>query len=185
MLMMAGRIVGAAISPIFLAHAPLGLLVLSPVIAHLVVVAALSEPIPYYTIAVLISIAHCGLGFFLGRLQGPRLVDFLVRKKFASEAKLQRLLAPLRVSAPLLVFLIPGPIVCALAGASTASSRTFIPALVASQILWVGLCRWLGQTLLGGIAAMRAGLARYAIPLTIATVLIAFLIRFLRQRRVS
>lgn len=184
-LMMAGRIAGAAISPLFLAHAPLGLLVLSPVIAHLVVVAALSEPVPYFSIAVLVSIAHCGLGFFLGRLQGPRIVDFLVRKKIASEAKLQRLLSPLRVSAPLLVFLIPGPIVCALAGASTAPSRTFLPALIASQIVWVGLCRLLGQKLLGGIATMREGLIRHAIPLTVVTVLIVILVRFVRQRRAS
>lgn len=182
-LMMAGRIVGAAISPLFLAHGPLGLLVLSPVIAHLVLVAALSEPVPYFSIAVVISIAHCLLGFVLGRLQGPLLVDFLVRKELASEAKLQRLLSPLRVSAPLLVFLIPGPIVCALAGASAAPSRTFVPALIASQFVWVGLCRLLGQKLLGGIAALRAGLVQYAIPLTIVTVLIVISLRFLRYRK--
>jgi len=182
-LMMAGRIVGAATSPIFLAHAPLGLLVLSPVIGHLVVVAALAEPIPYFSIAVLISIAHCGLGFVLGCLQGPKLIDFLVRKKLASESKLQRLLTPVRVSAPLLVFLIPGPIVCALAGASAASRRTFIPALIASQILWVELCRRLGQSLLASIATMRAELAHNVIPITAVTVLIVVLVRFVRHRR--
>jgi membrane protein DedA with SNARE-associated domain len=181
--MMAGRIVGAAISPIFLAHAPLGLLVLSPVIGHLVVVAALAEPIPYFSIAVLVSILHCGLGFVLGDLLGPRLVDFLVRKNLASEAKLQRLLTPLRLSAPLLVFLIPGPIVCALAGASAASRRSFIPAMIASQIVWVELCRRLGQSLLGGIATMRAELARNVIPVTVATVLIVIFVRFVRLRR--
>jgi len=182
-LMMAGRIVGAAISPLLLAHAPLALLVISPVIAHLVVVAALSEAPAYYTIAVPVSIVQCALGFYLGRLQGPRIVEFLVRKGIASENKLQRLLAPLRVSAPLLVFVVPGPIVCALAGASAVSRKTFLPALVGSQILWAVLCRFFGQALLGGIAEMRHWLARYALPATAVTVLIVLFIRFRRSRR--
>jgi membrane protein DedA with SNARE-associated domain len=182
-LMMAGRIIGAAISPLLLAHAPLALLLISPVIAHLVVVAALTEPIAYFAIAVPVAISQCALAFYLGRLQGPQIIDFLARKNLASEAKLQRLLSPLRVSAPLLVFLVPGPIVCALAGASAAQRRTFLPALVASQVVWIGLCRWLGQTVLGGIAAMRQGLVRHAIPLTVATVLIVILVRFVRLKK--
>ena len=182
-LMMAGRIAGAAISPLLLAHAPLALLVISPVIAHLVLVAALSDPSSYYAITVPVSIAQCALGFYLGRLQGPRIVEFLVRRGIATENKLQRLLAPLRVSAPLLIFVIPGPIVCALAGASAVSRRAFLPALVGSQILWAVLCRLFGRALLGGIAEMRLWLAQYALPATVVTVLIVLLIRFRRSRR--
>ncbi len=182
-LMMAGRIVGAAISPLFLAHAPLVLLVISPVIAHLVIVAALSPAAAYYAIAIPVAIAQCSLGFFLGRLQGPLVVEFLVRKGIATEGKLQRLLAPLRVSAPLLVFVVPGPIVCALAGASAVPRKTFLPALVASQILWIVLCRLSGQALLGSISALREGLVRYAIPLTVVTLLIVLILRFGRSMR--
>jgi membrane protein DedA with SNARE-associated domain len=177
-LMMAGRIVGAAISPLLLAHAPLALLVISPVIAHLVIVAALSEPAPYYAIAIPMTIAQCSLGFFLGRLQGPLVVEFLVRKGISSESKLQRLLTPLRVSAPLLVFIIPGPIVCALAGASAVPRKTFLPALVGAQLVWILLCRLFGQALLGSISAMREAIVRHAIPLTIVTLLIVLAVRF-------
>jgi membrane protein DedA with SNARE-associated domain len=182
-LMMGGRIVGAALSPMFLAHAPLALLVLSPVIGHLVIVAALSEPIAYYSISLTISIIHCMLGFLLGRMQGPWVIQFLVRRGIATESRLQRLLAPLRVSAPLLVFAIPGPIVCALAGASAVSRRAFLPALVGSQVAWVILCRLSGQAMLGWIATMRAGIVRHAIPLTLATTLIVVFIHFRRSRR--
>lgn len=182
-LMMVGRIAGAAISPLLLAHAPLALLAISPVIAHMVVVAALSDALPYYLVTVPVTIFHCGLGFFLGRLQGPRVVDFLVRKNIASEAKIQRLLTPLRVSAPLLVFVVPGPLVCALAGASSVLRRTFLPALVGSQVLWAVLCRLSGQALLGGIAEMRQWFVRHALPLTAVTVAIVVLIRLLRTRR--
>lgn len=181
MVMMAGRIAGAAISPLLLAHAPLVLLVVSPVIGHLVIVSALSDAIAYYSVAIAVSMVHCGLGFFLGRLQGPRIVEFLVRKGMATEKKLDRLLAPLRVSAPLLVFVIPGPIVCALAGASAVPGRTFLPAMVASQVLWSVLCRLSGQALLGGIAEMRQWFAQHALPLTAVTVLIVVVIR-LRKR---
>jgi membrane protein DedA with SNARE-associated domain len=182
-LMMAGRIVGAGISPLLLAHAPLALVAISPVIGHLVIAAALTEAIPYYSVAVSVTVIHCGLGFFLGHLQGPRIVEFMIRKGIASEKKLQRLLAPLRVSAPLLVFLLPGPIVCALAGASAVPRRTFLPALVASQVMWAVLCRLSGQALLGGIATLREGLVRHAIPLTVVTVLVVLGIRFRRSRR--
>lgn len=180
--MMASRIVGAAISPMLLAHAPIALLVLSPVIGHLVIVAALTEPFAYYAPTITISIAHCLLGFFLGRMQGPMLVGFLVRRRIASENRLERLLAPLRVSAPLLVFVVPGPIVCALAGASAVPRRTFLPALVGSQILWAVMCRLSGQALLGGIASMREWIVRHAIPLTVATVLLVVFIHFRRSR---
>lgn len=182
-LMMAGRIAGAAISPLFLAHAPLALLVISPVIAHLVIVAALSTAAPYYAIAIPITIAQCILGFFLGRMQGPFIVQFLVRKGLSTEDKLQRLLAPLRVSAPLLVFAVPGPIVCALAGASAVPRRTFLPALVGSQVLWIVLCRLFGQALLGSIAAFREGIVRHAIPLTVVTLFIVIIVRFFGSRR--
>jgi membrane protein DedA with SNARE-associated domain len=182
-LMMAGRFAGAAISPVLLAHAPLALLVLSPVIAHLVIVAALSDAVSYYSVALPVAIGQCSLGFFLGRLQGPLVVEFLVRKGFAAEDKVQRLLTLLRVSAPLLVFVIPGPIVCTLAGASGVPRRTFLPALVASQVLWVALCRLFGQALLGSIAAMREGIARHVIPLTVVTVLIVLIVRFRRVKR--
>jgi membrane protein DedA with SNARE-associated domain len=182
-LMMTGRIVGAAISPLLLAHAPLVLLVLSPVIAHLVVVAAFSEAFWYYSVAVTIMIAHCLLGFFLGRMQGPLIVKFLARKGIASENKLQQLLTPLRVSAPLLVFVVPGPVVCALAGASAVPRRTFLPALVGAQVLWAVLCRLFGQALLGRIATMREGIVRHAIPLTVVTVLVVLVMRFRRAKR--
>lgn len=182
-LMMAGRIAGAAISPLLLAHAPLALLAISPVIAHLVIVAALSEAVAYYAIAIPVGVAHCSLGFFLGRMQGPLVVEFLVRKGIATEDKLQRLLAPLRVSAPLLVFVVPGPIVCALAGASAVARRTFLPALVGSQTLWIVLCRLSGQALLGRISALREGIVRHAIPLTVVTLLIVIIVRFGRSMR--
>jgi len=181
-LMMAGRIVGAAISPLLLAHAPLVLLVVSPVVAHLVMVAAFSEPRAYYAIAVPMAIAHCSLGFFLGRLQGPLVVEFLVRRGLASENTLRRLLTLLRVSAPLLVFILPGPIACTLAGASAIPRRIFLPALAGSQVLWAVLSRLFGQALLGSIAAFREGIVRHAIPLTVVTVLVVFVMRFRRPK---
>jgi len=183
LLMMGGRIVGAAISPMLLAHAPISLLFLSPVIAHLVVVAALSSPLPYYAVVVPISIAHCMLGYFLGRAEGPRIVDFLVRRGVASEARLKRLLTPLRISAPLLVFLIPGPIVCALGGASATPPRTFILAIAGSQALWAFLCRIFGESVLAGIATMRGEIVRYALPATLVTSAIAIIIHFYRARQ--
>lgn len=181
--MMAGRIVGAAISPLLLAHMPLALLVVSPVIAHLVLVAAFSEPIAYFSIAAPTMVAHGLLGFYLGRLQGPWIVEFLARKGIASEAKVQRLLAPMRVSAPLLVFLVPGPVVCALAGASNVPRKIFLPALVGAQLSWCFACRLFGQSVLGGIAAFRDGIVRHAIPLTVVTVLIVIGLRLRRAYR--
>jgi len=180
---MGARIVGAALSPMLLAFAPLALLALSPVPACLVAVAALSAPLGYYAVAVTIPIVHGMIGYFLGCAQGPFITSFLVRRGVATEARLTRLLSPVRVSAPLIVCLIPGPIVCALAGASGTSLRYFAPALVFSQILWAFFCRLFGEGMLAWIATMRAELAHYALPLTLVTTAIVFVVYWRRRSR--
>jgi len=181
--MMGSRILGAAVSPLLVAHVPLALLALSPVLAHLVLVAGMSSAWSYWAVALPLCTAHCLLGYALGRVEGPRAVRWLVARGITTEGRVRRLLTPLRWSAPLLVLAIPGPVVCTLAGASSARARTFVPALTLAQILWVGLCRFFGEALLVWIAALRLEIARHALPLTLATALVAAWFHFRKKSR--
>jgi membrane protein DedA with SNARE-associated domain len=182
LLMMGGRVAGAALSPMLLAHAPLALLVVSPVLAHMVVVAALASPLAYGAVVLPVSIGHCLLGYALGRTHGTAAVRWLIERRVLTEGRAATLLSPIRKAAPLVVLAIPGPVVCTLAGASVSSPRVFVPAMVLSQILWASLCWAFGAALLDGIAALRAEVAHHALPLTLVTVAIVAFVRFWRRR---
>lgn len=172
-LIMGARIVGAALSPVLFAHAPLALLALSPVPAHLVLVAGVSSPISYWALALPICAGQCLLAYLFGRSEGTRALRWLVARGIASEGRVERLVKPVRLSAPLFVLVIPGPIASTLAGAFAAPARLLVPAIVVAQTLWVGLCRFFGEALLGWIAALRQEVVAHALPLTIVTAAVA------------
>ncbi|MDI3281973.1 hypothetical protein [Polyangium sp. 15x6] len=180
-LIMGSRIVGAALSPVLFAHAPLALLALSPVPAHLVLVAGVSSPIAYWAIALPICAGQCLLAYLFGRSEGTRALRWLVARGVASEARVERLMKPVRMSASLLVLVIPGPIASTLAGAFAAPARLLVPAIVVSQTLWVGLCRFFGEALLHWIAALRQQVVEHALPLTLVTAAIAAWVHFRKK----
>ncbi|MDI1444243.1 hypothetical protein [Polyangium sp. 6x1] len=180
-LIMGSRIVGAALSPVLFAHAPLALVALSPVPAHLVLVAGVSSPVAYWAVAWPLCAGQCLLAYLFGRSEGPRALRWLVARGVASEARVERLVKPVRTSAPLLVIAIPGPIVSTLAGAFAAPARLLVPAIVLSQTLWIGLCRFFGEALLVWIAALRAEVMHRALPLTLVTAAIAAGLHFRKK----
>lgn len=177
-LLMGSRILGVAVSPMLIAHAPLGLIALSPVPANLVLVAGMSQPFAYWAIALPVCIGQCLLAYFFGLYEGPRALRWLVARGMTSEARIERLMKPVRTSAPLLVLAVPGPIVSTLAGAFAAAPRALVPAIVVSQVFWIGLCRFFGQALLVWIAALRLQVMEHALPLTLVTAAIAALIHW-------
>lgn len=180
-LIMGSRIVGAALSPVLFAHAPLALLALSPVPANLVLVAGISQPAAYWAVALPICAGQCLLAYMFGRSEGTRALRWLVARGVASEGRVERLMKPVRTSAPLLVLAVPGPIASTLAGAFAAPARVLVPAIVLSQIAWIGLCRFFGQALLGWIEALRAEVVNHALPLTLITAVIAAWIHFRKK----
>src|SRR5690348_7169727 len=102
-LIMGSRIVGAALSPVLFAHAPLALLALSPVPANLVLVAGVSSPLAYWAVAWPVCAGQCLLAYLFGRSEGTRALRWLVARGVASEGRVERLMKPVRTSAPLLV----------------------------------------------------------------------------------
>jgi membrane protein DedA with SNARE-associated domain len=168
LLMLGGRALGLAFSPMLLAHAPLVLIALSPFIGQMVLVSALTSAAAYYAVAFPVSVGQGLLGFTFGRVHGPLAVRWLVERGAVSEARVNRLLAFGRRATSLLV-LVPGPLVCTLAGACGARPRFFLPAMVFAQLAWTSLCRLFGTALLDWIAALRATVAEHAVLLTVLT----------------
>jgi membrane protein DedA with SNARE-associated domain len=168
LLMLGGRAVGLAFSPLLLAHAPLVLLALSPLIGNMVLVSALSSAPAYFAVAFPVSVAQALLGFTFGRVHGPLAVRWLVERGAVREARANRLLTFGRRAASLLV-LVPGPLICTLAGACGARPRFFLPLMVVAQLAWTSLCRLFGTALLDAIASLRATVAEHAVPLTLLT----------------
>lgn len=175
-LMMGGRVLGAALSPLLLAHAPWALLVVSPVVAHLVLVAGL-VPLPaYYALALTIGTAQVVLGYALGRAHGPDALQRLVERGVFRQRTVDALLPLSRRAAPLLLVLLPGPLAATLAGAVGCRPRVFAPVMLASQVAWTVACQVSGAALWRGLAARAAPLGRYALPATLVTVTLALLI---------
>ncbi|MRG96110.1 hypothetical protein [Polyangium spumosum] len=180
-LIMGSRILGAALSPVLFAHAPLALLALSPVPANLVLVAGVTGPAAYWAVALPLCAGQCLLAYLFGRSEGTRALRWLVARGVASEGRVERMMKPVRTSAPLLVLAVPGPIAATLAGAFAAPARVLVPAIVLAQSLWVGMCRFFGQALLGWIEALRAEVVEHVLPLTLITVAIAAVVHFRKK----
>ncbi|TKC98444.1 hypothetical protein [Polyangium fumosum] len=178
---MGARILGTALSPVLFAHAPLALLALSPVPANLVLVAGVSSPVAYWAVAWPICVGQCLLAYLFGRSEGTHALRWLVARGVASEGRVERLMKPMRMSAPLLVMAVPGPIASTLAGAFAAPARLLVPAIVVAQTLWIGLCRFFGEALLGWIAVLRAEVVKHALPLTLVTVVIVAFVHFRKK----
>jgi len=182
-LIMGSRILGTALSPVLFAHAPLALLALSPVPANLVLVAGVTPPALYWAVALPICAGQCLLAYLFGRSEGTRALGWLVARGVASEGRVERLMKPVRTSAPLLVVVVPGPIAATLAGAFAAPARALVPAIFLAQALWIGLCRFFGQALLGWIEALRWKVIEHALPLTAITVAIVAWVHFRKKWR--
>ena len=183
LVMIAGRVAGAAFSPALLAHAPLLLLLLCPAIAYLVLVAALVSPAAYYAVALPMSALQCGLGYLLGRAQHEDALRWLVSRGLLRQGSVDTLLPIVRRAAPLMLLLLPGPLVCLLAGVAGCRPRVFWPLMLLAQLAWVVACQRSGVALLGWLALRRAQLTPYALPLTLVTITLAAAIHLWRRRQ--
>ena len=166
----AGSLGGVAFSLYLVNHYPLLLMALSPLGRHLVLVAPTVDPTALVFVTVIRRMAFYLLTFYLGRALGSTAIDWLEARSpyFARFVRwLERLFAR---ASHLVVLVMAGPTVSALAGISGMRVAVYLPlattGLVARILLVIGLAEWLREP----IEWMLALIDRYWVPGTVVLV---------------
>jgi membrane protein DedA with SNARE-associated domain len=170
---MGARLTGLALLPVLLVSAPLILLVLSPILAHLVLTGAILPPYTYFVGALATSIVQSLIAYWFGLQLGERARLWLEGRGAATHALTTRVLGWMKKASPVVLFAMAGPPVCALAGVAKVRGAVFYPAMLAAQLFWVGICYWFGAAVTEQVELVREFVARHLIELTaIALVLV-------------
>lgn len=141
------RIIGALASPYLLAHSPILLILISPLIVNLIAVAALTDPWVFLPAALGISTIQCLIGYGFGATSGPAAQAWVQERSPGMARWFETVIEQLGRAAPLILLLVPGPIVCCLVGFAQVPLSRFLPAMAGAQLIWVGLCLKLGVAL--------------------------------------
>lgn len=163
-------------------HYPLLLIALSPIGRHLILVAPIANPVAFVAVAVFRRMAFYVPSFLLGRALGPYGIVWL-EQRAARLGRFFRWLERLFGRAPrTVVFLMPGPGVATIAGASGMAARSYVllvaAGLVVRMIVLIAIADWAREPL----EAVLAWIERNRLPGTIAIV-IGVAIYQLRKRR--
>jgi membrane protein DedA with SNARE-associated domain len=177
------NLVGIAFAPGLLKHAPLALIALSPLGRHLVLAATVTAIVPFVAVASARRMLVSALSYMLGRAYGSPGIGW-VKTRYP---KLEPLLGGVEWlfarAAPLLLFVAPGPLVCALAGATGMRAWLAMPIAAAGQTAWMILTYKLGEALAEWLAPIVAFIETYMVPLTLASIALALGYYWLRRRR--
>jgi membrane protein DedA with SNARE-associated domain len=163
---MGARVTGLALLPVLLVQAPLILLILSPILAHLVLTGAILQPWTYFIAGLATSIVQSLIAYWFGLQLGERARLWLEGRGSATHAATTRLLGWMKKASPVVLLAFAGPPVCALAGVAKVRGVVFYPAMLAAQLLWVGLCWWFGASVTEQVELVRAFVAQHLIELT-------------------
>lgn len=167
--------------PALIKFSPLLLLLLSPFIHHLILTSALLLPPVFLFVGSFISIFQCSVGYGFGRIQGVKGTEWIINHGFVSENKVNQMQGWIRFSAPLVLFLIPGPIVAMISGASKLKPSVFFTCMIPAQILWISACFMLGRKLEVYLNEVNNWLANYWIIITLSLVIIKLIHTFITR----
>jgi membrane protein DedA with SNARE-associated domain len=172
-----GATIATALTPTLATKHPLLLIALDPRNRNLVL-ARHVDLVSFFIVGVFRRMLTDPLYYLLGRLYGDATIRWLERN--AGGGQLVRWAEKAFAKASyLIVFLWPGPIVCALAGAAGMRVRAFVITNVAGTIAAVVVLRLSGDLLGGPVDAILGFFNRNLLVTTVATVLLVVLSLFL------
>jgi hypothetical protein len=146
-----GSMIGVSFSLYLVGHYPLLLVALSPLGRHVVLAAPVANPVALIVVTAVRRMAFYLSCFYLGRALGPAGIPW-IEKRAARFAVMVRWVESLFSRAPrLVILLMAGPTVSALAGVSGMSTRTYsslaIVSLLVRLVAIVVLAEWLREYL--------------------------------------
>ncbi len=176
-----GSLLGVAFSLYLLNHFPLLLVALSPLGRHLVLVAPIVDPIALTAVLIARRMLFYLASFQLGRALGPFGIPW-IEARAARFGRFVRWVERLFSRAPyLVVLLMTGPTVSALAGVSGMRRTVFVPlatlSLVLRMLLVLAFAEWMREYL----EIALAWIDQYWIPGTIVMVLLVAVYRWRRR----
>lgn len=138
------RALGVALFPFLFKFSPIILIIISPFLHHLILTSTIVWAPLYFSLAILVSIFQCTIGYELGFEQGRAGYNWLKRNKIISEAKLNLIINWVKLSSIVVLFVVPGPITAMVVGVAQYPRKRFYLFMVISQLLWIFACLFLG-----------------------------------------
>lgn len=147
--------VATALSPTLLAEHPLVLVALEPRNRNLILTASRVDAVPFVVFATLRRVVSDPLYFALGHLYGQGAVRWIERRSGSGGRLVSLVERVFARTAPLMVFLFPGILVCVLAGAVRMRTRMFLLLNVSGTVAVVLALRLFSQRLEGPVGAIQ------------------------------
>jgi membrane protein DedA with SNARE-associated domain len=138
---------GAALMPTLLKHSPLLLIAVSPLPRHLVMAAPLVPIVPFVVVATLRRMLTSTVVYGLGHTYGEDGIAWVRQRYPSASGALDMLQKAFDFAAPLVIFIAPGPMIAALAGAVRVPLWLFLPAASAGHAMWAALTYRVGEAL--------------------------------------
>ena len=173
-----GTLIGVLFSLYLVGHYPLLLIALSPIWRHLIVVAPTVHPLAFVVVAVSRRMAFAIACFYLGRALGPTAIDWLETRAPRAARFYRWLDRVFKRASHLVVLLMPGPGVSALAGSARMPAPVFVLLIALGLSLRMIIVVVLGEYFREPIEALLGLINDYWIPGTILLVLAVALYRW-------
>lgn len=176
------RQVGRALMPTLLSKAPLSLIALSPLPAHLLLVAPLSGPLPFVAIVSLRRLLAAAAGYYLGRAYGDAVQRWLQRRDGLVGRVLRLLYRGFQRAPHAVVLLLPNfaPTVAGMAGMPV---RRFVLLDWLGQLGVAVLYYLAGDALSEFILPVVDFLREHMLAITAISVAVVLLLHFWQRRR--
>lgn len=173
--------VGNAFAPALLDSHPAVLLALNSTTRHLVLTSTSVDVVPWTLIGLGRRLLEDPFLYFLGRWQGDQALAW-VDRKVGGGRWLDLVRRRFRLLGYPLVALVPGGVVCLLAGASGMGPVAFLVLNIAGTLVTLAVLRAVGAEAAGPIDEVVAFAGRNAVPLTVATVVLTAVWVWRQQR---
>ncbi len=179
-------VVGSALVPYLLTHAPIVLLALAPEPRHVVLTTPLLPGAVIIPVTVARRVAGLTALYFLGWAYGERAITFVEGRSGRMGRMLRWLQRTLARHGSWVVLVFPMPTVCTLAGVGNVRFSRVLVAMTLGQCFWVSLTWVFGDLAAPIVRPILAFLAAHVMEATlvcVAVVVIWQLVEWTRRRR--
>ena len=179
----AAGLAATAAFPYLAVHHPLGLVALSPLIRHIVLVAPDCDPTALLALGVTRRVLALTLTYGLGASYGPSMIEKILKRA----PKLRRVILVLeklvaRFGAPAL-FVLPTFTMAALAGIARTHRLGALTAVSMGQALWVTMAIYFSDVVAPITEAVMGFLVTHTVPATIVCIVLVALQQLYARRR--